>query len=1027
MEIKPKRTLITSGSGSFLMRGFLFLTCLLLAGTVSIYAQTKTISGKVTDTADEPLIGVSVRIQGTTTGTITNVDGEYSISAGTGDILEFSYVGMKAQLVTVGSQTTLNIILEDDAQMLTETVVIGYGTARKRDLTGSIVSIKAEDIANRPASNPLANLQGRIAGVQVVNTGRAGQDPEIRIRGTNSINGYKPLYVVDGLFTDNINFLNPVDVESMEILKDPSSLAIFGVRGANGVVIITTKKAKEGQTMVNINSSIGFKHVADRIDLVNAAQFKELYSEQLWYQGADPYDFSGWTGDTDWQKEIFQDGIITNHNISITGSSEKNRFYLGAGYTMEEGTIKHEKLSKVSISLGSEYNVSKALRFGFQVNGAKTLPPDGKGVQAAVWEAPIVPAGQYKDPTTGKSYFYAAPDFQQQVTNPLVDVEQRARHTRAVNHRIVGNVYGELDILKNLTFRATFSLDYGIEESRGLKPIVQVYDPVQKRIYSPTGMDVASVSQSKATRFAAQSDYLLTYQGKFNDDHNLTLTGGITTNYDEYSRLEGTRSQDPNSDFEITDDPDLWWISIFGGEGRNNNGEQYRKYTMSYLVRALYNYQNRYLFNASFRRDGASAFKRTNNTWDNFYSFGGGWIVSEEKFMEDQNIIDYLKIKGSWGVLGSQATGGYDYPAYPLLVSEGAAIFGDNIIEGKVPKYVAPMGLGWEKTYSWEVGFEMNLLKNRLRIEPVYYSKLTKDILVEVPRSGGLRPALSNIGEVENKGFELSASWNDKIGDFTYSLGANLTTINNEVKKLLGNQPLQYGTSARKMSWTKEGFPIGHFFGYKVEGVYQNNEDIKQSPVNTQFPVAPGDLKFVDVNKDGKIDENDRTKIGDPTPDFTYGFNINLGYKNFDLSIDMMGVYGNEIYRDWDNQNFARINYMKHDLNRWHGEGTSNWDPILLLRDVNRQISNYYIEDGSFFRIKNLQLGYTFDSSLLNKIFVKSLRVYANIENLKTWKKNTGYTPELGGTATAFGIDQVGENGAYPMPAVYTFGINLTF
>ncbi|MDR1505415.1 MAG: SusC/RagA family TonB-linked outer membrane protein, partial [Prevotella sp.] len=683
-------------------------------------------------------------------------------------------------------------------------------------------------------------------------------------------------------------------------------------------------------------------------------------------------------------------------------------------------------LNKITISLGSEYNVSKALRFGFQVNGSKTTPPDAKSVQAAVWSAPVVPAGQYTDPITGKSYFYSAPDFQQQITNPLVDVEQRARHTRAVNHRAVGNIYGELDILKNLTFRTTFSLDYAIEESRGLKPIVKVYDPVQNSISFPTGYDVASVNQSKATRFAAQSDYLLTYQGKFGD-HSLTATGGITTNYNEYSQLTGTRSQDPNSDFEITDNPDQWWISIFGGEGRNNGSTQYRSYTMSYLVRGLYNYKNRYLFNASFRRDGASAFKRTNNTWDNFYSFGGGWIVSEEKFMENQDIIDFLKIKASWGVLGSQSTGGYNYPAYPLMVNDNAAVFGDNIIEGSVRKYIPSATLGWEKTYSWEAGFEVNLLKNRLRIEPVYYSKLTKDILVEASLGTGLTNALNNIGEVENKGFELSASWMDKIGDFRYSLGANLTTIDNKVKKLLGSDALQYGTTQRKMSWTREGFPLGYFYGYKVEGVYQNNEDIKQSKPNTVYSVQPGDLKFVDVNGDGKIDQDDRTMIGNPTPDFTYGFNINLGYRNFDLTIDMMGVYGNEIYRDWDNQNFARINYMAHDMNRWHGEGTSNWDPILALRDVNRQISNYYIEDGSFFRIKNLQLGYTFDSKLLQKVFVKSLRVYGNIENLKTWKKNTGYTPELGGTATAFGIDQVGENGSYPMPSVYTFGINLTF
>lgn len=370
MKIKPKKM----KSSAALMRRIFFFTCFLLASVTTIYAQTKTISGKVVDQANEPLIGVSVLVQGTTNGTITDIDGMYSLSAKQGDVLVFSYLGMKSQSVTVGAQNAINVVLEDDAKMLTETVVIGYGTAKKRDLTGSIASIKAEDIANRPSANPLASLQGKVAGVQVVNTGIAGQDPEIRIRGTNSINGYKPLYVVDGLFNDNISFLNAADIESMEILKDPSSLAIFGVRGANGVIIVTTKKAKEGQTLVNINTSFGFKSVVDKIKMANAAQFKELYSEQLANQGASPFDYTNWTADTDWQDEIFQTGFITNNNISITSSSERNKFYMGVGYTSEEGTLKHEQFSKVTINLSSDYTITKAFKVGFQFNGARSTP-----------------------------------------------------------------------------------------------------------------------------------------------------------------------------------------------------------------------------------------------------------------------------------------------------------------------------------------------------------------------------------------------------------------------------------------------------------------------------------------------------------------------------------------------------------------------------------------------------------------------------------------------------------------------------
>ena len=367
-------------------RSIMTLFCLLLTST-SVFAQTKTVTGTVTDAANEPLIGASVLVQGTSTGTITDMDGKYSISVTPEDVLAFSYVGMTSQTVKVGAQNVINITLKEDSQVLAETVVIGYGSAKKRDLTGSITNVKGEEIANKPAMNPLSSLQGKVAGVQIVNSGRAGSDPEIRIRGTNSINGYKPLYIVDGLFNDNINFLNPEDIESMEILKDPSSLAIFGVRGANGVIIITTKKAKEGQTLVNINTSFGFKKVVDKVKLVNGPQFKELYSEQLANQGDNPFDYSGWDANTDWQDEIFQTAFITNNNISITGASPKHSFYLGVGYSYEQGNIEHEKFSKVTINASNDYKITDFLKVGFQFNGARMLPADSKQVLNALRSA----------------------------------------------------------------------------------------------------------------------------------------------------------------------------------------------------------------------------------------------------------------------------------------------------------------------------------------------------------------------------------------------------------------------------------------------------------------------------------------------------------------------------------------------------------------------------------------------------------------------------------------------------------------
>ena len=1087
------------------MKKNLLITCVMLLFAITSMAQNKiTISGVVTDKTGETVIGASVRVKGQESkGSITDINGKYQIvDVASNATLIFSYIGMREQEIAVNGRSTINVKMEEDSQLIDEVVVVGYGSAKKRDLTGSIVTVKADEIASKPSTNPLASIQGKVAGVQVVNTGRAGQDPEIRVRGTNSINGFKPLYVVDGLFTDNINYLNTADIESMEILKDPSSLAIFGVRGANGVIIITTKRAKIGKTMVNINSSVGWKVIYDRVGVTNAEEFKMLYNEQLISQGSDPYDYTQWTGNTDWQNEIFQTGFLTNNNVSITGATDKSKFYLGLGYVMEEGSIKTEKLNKFTVNLNSEYSVTDFLRFGFQLNGVRAKYPDAKGVDGALKAAPIAPTHDLES-----GLIHTLPDFQRaQVWNPLIETELRGAHNKSENYRVAGNVFGEIDILKNLTFKATFSMDYASSQGRSYSPLIYVYNPdVEGGKERLTERE--SVNQSKSTSLAAQSDYVLTYLGQFGN-HGLTLTAGLTTNYNESSSLSGGRSQLAGYGILVGDDPDRWWLSTIDDVSTaTNGGSQSDRFTMSYLFRVLYNYKNRYLLNASFRRDGSSVFYKTGNTWDNFYSFGAGWVMTEEKFMQNQNVINFLKLKGSWGVLGSQNTGS-SYPAYATIVSSGSAVFGDNIIAGKGPNKLISPTLGWERNYSWEVGFDMHMFNDRLQLSPVYYNKTTKDMLTSIPGIAGTVPGLQNVGEIRNRGFELSASWNDKIGeDWRYGLGANLSTIDNKVLSLVNKDyniisgpsrvsegyPIGYfygykvegvyqneddirfspinsvgsvtpgdlkfadvdgngkitdndrtmiganlSTIDNKVlslvnkdyniisgpSRVSEGYPIGYFYGYKVEGVYQNEDDIRFSPINSVGSVTPGDLKFADVDGNGKITDNDRTMIGNPTPDFTYGFNVNLGWKNLDLTVDMMGVYGNEIYRNWGSSSYAQLNYRTEQLNRWHGEGTSNWEPLLdPSHKINQEASTYFIEDGSFFRIRNIELGYNFDKRLLNRIKVQSLRLYTNVQNPKTWSRNGGYTPEVGGSAISFGID----GGGYPMPTVYTIGFNLTF
>ena len=1010
-----KKTLLPLEKASWLNSLFL-LVCLVLSGT-TVSAQEKTVTGVVTDSFNEPLIGVSIIVQGTSNGVVTDLDGKYSIKAAPGSTLQFSYVGMEKQSIKVGSQNVISVQLKDDSQMLAETVVIGYGSAKKRDLTGSITNIKGDEIANKPVANPLSALQGKVAGVQVINSGKAGEDPEIRVRGTNSINGYKPLYVVDGLFNDNINFLNPQDIESMEILKDPSSLAIFGVRGANGVIIITTKKAKVGQTRVNINGSFGFKSVPNQIEMVDAAGFKELYNEQLRNEGSPEFDFTGWNGNTNWQDEIFQTGFITNNNISITGASEKHSFYLGAGYAYEQGNIKNEKYSKITLSVSNEYKLTDNFRVGFQFNGARILPADTKTVTTAVRATPVATVfnDQYGLYTT-------LPEFQKaQMNNPMVDVDLKANTTKAENYRGSGNVYAEWDFLKHFQFKAMFSMDYASNNSRKYTPIIQVYDASAEGSVVTLGDGKTGVSQAKQTEMKTQSDYLLTYSNTWGD-HSLTATAGFTTYYNKLEQLGAARAQGVG--LVIPDNSDKWYVSIGDAGTATNESTQWERSTASMLGRILYNYKGRYLFNGSFRRDGSSAFSYTGNQWQNFYSVGAGWLMSEEAFMKDISWLDMLKLKGSWGTLGNQNLD-KAYPAEPLLSNAYSAVFGtpSAIYPGYQLSYLPNATLRWEKVEAWEVGAEANFFRNRLHLEGVYYKKTTKDLLAEVPGISGTVPGIGNLGSIGNNGVELAINWRDQIGDWNYSIGGNLTTIKNKVLNLV-QEGYSIISGDKSQSYTMAGFPIGYFYGYKVEGVYQSQADIDNSPKNTLATVTPGDLKFVDVDGNGEITPADRTMIGNPTPDVTYGINLNVGYKNWELGIDMMGQAGNEIYRTWDNYNWSQFNFMKQRLNRWHGEGTSNSQPLLNMKHtINNLNSEYYIEDGSFFRIRNVQLAYNFDKILLSKIGVQALKLYANVQNLKTWKHNTGYTPELGGTAIAFGVD----DGSYPMPVVYTFGFNLTF
>lgn len=993
--------------------------------------QAITVKGKVSDATGIGLPGASVTIKGTSKGVTTDESGDFTISVPEHATLVISSIGYKTQEVLVNNQAAINVYLEPaTTQQLNEVVVIGYGTANKRDLTGSIVRISGKEVSDKPNTNPVASLQGKVAGLSIVNDGKPGQEPDIRIRGTISRFQTKPLYVVDGLLNDNINFLNSNDIESIEVLKDPSSLAIFGVRGANGVIIVTTKKAKSGQTTVNFNTSMGVKKIVDKVKLTDAAGFKTLFDEQRQLQGIAPFAYyDKFTGNSDWVDLISQHNpVVSTNNISVSSGTEKNKFYAGVGYIREQGLIKYETLEKILLNVSDELKVSKSLKVGFNINGYKADLPQLHSYTSAINATPIV------EPFNTEFGVYNRLPNEiggPQIGNPLL-IDAYKYTDLSHEFRGIASVFAEINFLKDFTLRATYYGDFGFNNQRKYTPLINVYGAEDNSV-NPQGGYTATEVYQKENRFTKlQQEYLLTYKRDFGD-HSLTAMGGFTTYFSTYSETNG-RVRQPAGGTPIPYDKRFWYLDNFFGDAAsrvsaispggdifgNPQPLEWEQATVSMLFRALYNYKGKYLLNASFRRDGSSEIS-PNNRYQNFIAVGAAWELSQEKFMEDQHIFDFLKLKGSWGILGNQYVG-IHYPFYPQLVGGQTAVFGNNLIPAYSPAYLADPNLKWETVTSVEGGIEMATLDSRLRIEANYFHKLTDNLLTIFPGVGGTKPGITNAGKVENKGIEASASWNDKLSNgIEYTISGNITTLDNKVKSL-------YKTGFEIIdgaSRTTEGYPIGYFYGYEVEGIYQTYADKLKSPVASSLGnYGPGDLKFKDLNNDGVIDDKDRTIIGNPTPDFIYGFSVSTAYKRFDVSIDFQGAYGNEIYRDWGNgSTFAPFNYREARLDRWTGPGTSNWEPALTGHSINLQPSTYMIEDGSYLRIRNVQLGYNFSSAALSRIKIKALRFYLNAQNLKTFKNNSGFTPEFGGSAIRFGVDA----GSYPVPAIYSAGLNVTF
>lgn len=1000
---------------------------IVLADADENFAPPLEVKGKITDANGNPLPGASVVIKGSKTGTAADSEGNFSLTVPDNAVLIITAVGYAAQELPVAGRATLDIqLIAASGSGLNEIVVIGYGTASRRDLTGSIAKISGEEIASRPNPNPVASLQGLVAGVSVVNSGNPGQEPDIRIRGTNSINGAKPLYVVDGILNDNIDFLNPNDIESMEILKDPSSLAIFGVRGANGVIAITTKKGKAGKLAINLSTNTGFKRLADRIDYVDAAEFKQLYQEQEVNDNipqALRFNFAPWTGNTDWVDAMLRTGYFSNTNLSVSQGTEKNKFYAGVGYTMDQGVIKHQQLQRYFINISDEVRLHKNIKLGMNLNFMRQRLPFSQANGLLFDARRVLPITPTMDPSG--NYFTELAIQSAQIGNPLMNLEHKWDKELTYENRYLGSVYVDFNFLRKFNFRSTFYADQSIQESNRYNPIIYVFNPSvgpAGSIFVDRNNRLTSVNQSQQRWNKYQQDHILTYKNAWGD-HSFTGTAGFTTVFNNYSGIFGSVSQRSDGD-SIGNDRRFWHLNTLQGDPttRRANSSQWENAVAGILFRGLYNYQNKYYLNASFRRDGSSQIS-PNERWQNYYSVGGAWEVTRENFFQDQNIFDFLKVKGSWGVLGSQnVPGGNPYPFYPGLIQGNTAVFGSTIAPAFSQAYIPDRNLRWESVESWEAGFEANMFRNRLHFEAVYYYKNTRDILAFQRVTGSPQPTLTNVGAMRNRGIEMSAAWTQQFNrDFKVVLSGNFTTFNNLVL-----QADEIPASEERPNRTISGQPIGYFFGYVVEGVYQSYADKLRSPAVVGYDYGPGDLKYKDINGDGVINTEDRTFIGNPTPDFAYGFSVNGSYKRFEFGVDFQGVYGNEIYRYWGSSElpFTQFNFPQFRMNRWTGPGTSNFEPaITATKPINRLPSTYGIEDGSYFRIRNINLGYNFNIAGNMASVIKGIRVFANVQNLKTWKRNSGYSPEFGGSTTSFGID----NGDGPMPYIVTGGFNVNF
>lgn len=1023
-------------------------------------AQTISVTGVVKDVSGDPVIGASVVEAGTTNGIVTDLNGNFKLNVSAKGSLKISFIGYLSQTVPVAGKKQFDIVLKEDSKVLDEVVVVGYGQMKRSDLTGSVVSVSDEAIKKSVPTSIDQVLQGRAAGIQIqANTGTPGGSSSIRIRGINSLNATsQPIFVIDGVVVDSstddetsnpLSSINPSDIIAMDVLKDASATAIYGARASNGVIIISTRRGAKGEATISYDGYVGWQSMPKHLDVLNLREYAEHHNARA-AKGILNYSDNFVRPDllgegTDWQKELFQNALMTSHNLSITGGGEKTTYAVGAGYLDQRGIALGSGFKRLTLRANIDTELKSWLRTGINFSLADSKQEvgcDNDLIITALKQTPNVAVRNADGSFDG-------PDTDQYVqTNPIGMAMLRDNYNKKYNFRF--NTYLEATLYKGLTLKTELSADYNWANYYYFEPSYKFGSLINE---TRTGKRTKNDSKYWSWR------NILTYSNTFAEKHDLNIMLGQEMSESKWESLMGTVTgylSNNNTDLSAGD------ATTFGGSGSSGASSIF-----SYFGRAFYSYDNRYLLTATLRRDGSSRFTK-DNRWGWFPSVALAWKVTSEDFLKDNDVLNNLKVRLGWGATGNQNVADW---AYMSILKAWTTNWGTGMLSGNT----ANPDLKWETTYSTNLGLDVNLFQNRIEFIADLYYKRTKDLLLQLPLpsylgSSGYGAASSpwaNVGELENKGVEFTLNtvnidkgnfqWRS---NFVFSLNRN-KVVSMDTESSVIDKTYRVGEENKIVTRTAVGKPIGQFYGYKVIGRFEKAEDFYYKDASgTVKPVALpsgvsiaeagawiGDYRFADLNNDGVIDDSDCTYIGNPNPDFTFGIGNTFSWKGFDLTIFLSGSYGNDVLNyarrklenPSENNNILRsaLDYAvvekidpngPTDIRNMHVTGGNSrmYRLSASSSNDNNRVSDRYIEDGSYLRIQNISLGYTFPKKWINRFNLQNVKVYANLQNVYTWTNYSGYDPEVGsmyGDALMNGLDY----GRYPSPRIYTFGLNISF